>query len=134
MQKKLLNSVKIRYPPSVKKLELILDKLRDLLTLPNSDLRENGVIQVILFGSYSKNQYRWGSDVDLLFILKEESEVEFEEVYDVLLSLSNEFAWAPIVKCEKEIQKMCDENYFWIIDALKTGKTIWKVDQTVILV
>ena len=52
------------------------------------------------------------------------------KIYDVLLSLSNEFAWAPIVKFEKDIQKLCEENYFWMIDALKTGITIWKEDQT----
>jgi len=85
MEKKYIHSVKIRYPPSIKKLHKILKSSKTILVKNIPTIKK-----IILFGSYSRNDIHFGSDVDLLFIVSKRSKNDFEKIYDILLDLKND--------------------------------------------
>jgi len=89
------------------------------------DFDDKGLKKVILFGSYVKDQYKFGSDVDLLWIKENDSSLSFEEVYELLTDLSLEFSWSPLIMTEKKLHHKITSEEYWIIDALNEGKVIW---------
>lgn len=113
-------SVIIKYPPSVKKLHETLIKLtKNILD------KYWGLKQAFLFGSYARSKPHYRSDVDLMFIVSENTNIRFEDIYTELINLSLEFDWAPLVMEEAEFNRRHEESDPWIRTILKEGKEIW---------
>ena len=84
--KKSLNSVKIRYQPSKKQ---IIEWINQIV----SKLKANyQIVHLSLFGSYVKNNYGIGSDVDLL-VIHTDDELTFETVLTIALEVSSQIDW-----------------------------------------
>ena len=120
MPKKYLNTVKIRYPPSEKKLIEILKqnayKLKKVV--PN-------IQKIILFGSYAKLQTHFGSDVDLLIIVKEHTENDFEKIYGALFDLSIEYEWSPLILSEDRFNTLKITPTHFFNSVMQEGIVIW---------
>ena len=120
MPKKSLNSVIIKYPPSVNKLHKVLVNFTKSIKEVVPDL-----IKIILFGSYARYKPRYGSDVDLLFLVSKSNTVEFETVYTKLVELSLDFDWAPLIMEEDIFHKRLKESDHWIKTIYHEGREIW---------
>ena len=120
MPKKSLNSVIIKYPPSVNDLHKVLVNL-------TKSIQEEvpGLIKIILFGSYAQCKPRYGSDVDLLFLVSQTNTVEFDTVYTKLVELSLDFYWAPLIMDEDLFHKRLKESDHWIKTIYHEGREIW---------
>jgi len=120
--KKYLPSVKIRYPPSEKKLiELLKRTWRSLYdTVPT-------IKKIILFGSYSRKDPHFGSDVDLLFIVSKRLENDFENIYEILTNLSLKYEWSPLLITEKRIKELQKEGIPFIRQIMKDGIEIFSI-------
>jgi predicted nucleotidyltransferase len=109
MQKKYSNIVKIKYPPSEKKLIKILKQNIHKLTksIPN-------IKKIILFGSYARERPHFGSDVDLLILVSKHSKNDFEKIYETLFELSLDYEWSPLILSEDTYQKskMTHKTFF----------------------
>ena len=86
---------------------------------------EEEVEKIILFGSYARNEQHFGSDVDLLFITKENPTIGFNEVYEYLVANWPEIEWAPQFMTKSEIEKRLEKNEFWIKSAMSDGIKIY---------
>lgn len=120
MVKKYSNSVKIRYPPSEKELMNLLNKHGKKIgqLIPTIE-------KIILYGSFARKEPRFGSDVDLLFVVRERITEDFETVYESLVDLSLEFEWSPLFITEDMLKKQLEESSFFYKRILKEGITIW---------
>jgi len=111
-------SVRIRYAPSKERVEKILSKY--FKNLANKlDLKIG-----ILFGSYAKGNYSWGSDVDLLIVasnLPENQSKRFSILMDPDLPIQIE----PFGYTTQEFKKMLDEKHPIVIEALSKGKILY---------
>lgn len=118
MQKKSSNSVKIRYPLSEKevneKVEIFSKKLR----------QKYSVKLVILFGSYARNSYSFGSDVDI-FVVHNDPKLSFEQALTIALSVSIEIDWQIHIYSLKDYQKAMNESNPFFQTIHKTGKVIF---------
>ncbi len=86
---------------------------------------DDDVVKIILFGSFAKNEQHFGSDVDVLFIMKENSSVGFDEVYEYLMENWSDIEWAPQFMTERKLQSKLDSNEFWVKSAISTGVTVF---------
>ncbi|MBD3212569.1 MAG: hypothetical protein GF311_08170 [Candidatus Lokiarchaeota archaeon] len=120
MEKKYLNSVRIRYPPSEKKLNKILEE-------NGEDLLESvpKIKKIILFGSYAKGKPHFGSDVDLVFIVSERTPNDFEKIYEKLYNLSAEYEWSPLVYSEEQFENVKKKSNNFYEEIMKTGRIIF---------
>lgn len=85
MQKKSSNFVKIRYPKNK-------DEVIELVNIWIEKLvNKFSIHTVVLFGSYAKGTYTYGSDTDILLIYNEE--VSFEQAMSLALGISSEIDW-----------------------------------------
>lgn len=118
MRRESSNFVKIKYPPSRKKVEQIIKRYVE-------DIKEKiGLKLAIVFGSYAKNNFSYGSDVDILLIaqkLPEPAIKRFQILTDPNLPIQIEpFAYTP-----REYRKMVKENHPILKEALQNGKIIY---------
>jgi predicted nucleotidyltransferase len=120
MEKKYLDSVRIRYPPSEKKLNEILEASDKVLvqSVPN-------IQKIILFGSYATGKPHFGSDVDLVFIVSERTSNDFEKIYEKLFDLSSEYEWSPLVYSEEQFDKLKQKSNSFYREIMKTGRIIF---------
>ena len=120
MQKKNFNTVKIRYPPSEKKLVELLKQNASLLKkkVPN-------IKKILLFGSYARRNPHFGSDVDLLIIVSKRTKNDFEKIYETLFDLSLKYEWAPLILSEDRFNELQTTNQFFFRNLLKDGIIIW---------
>jgi len=81
--------------------------------------------RIILYGSFARKEPRFGSDVDLLFVVRERIPEDFEAVYEYLVDLSLEFEWSPLFLTEDMLKKQLEESSFFYKRILKEGITIW---------
>lgn len=125
MEKKSLNSVKIRSPPSRAKL---LKLLRKGIPKFIGKLNKENISRIILFGSYATNNYHYGSDVDLLIIVNEKDKELFGNFLDFLTNLSLEYEWAPQIITKEEFERRKREHYPFIKQIIQTGITLWSDD------
>lgn len=120
MQKEYLNSVKVKYPPSEKKLIDILKKIAPKLKEENPLIKK-----ILLFGSYARKQPHFGSDVDLIIIVSERIENDFELIYERLFDFSLEFEWAPLIFTEERFNSLTKKKTPFFQVVLEEAITIW---------
>jgi predicted nucleotidyltransferase len=120
MEKKYSNSVRIRYPPSEKRLINLLKQNANKLINKVSTIQ-----RIIIFGSYARQKPHFGSDVDLLFIVSKHTPKEFEKIYETLYDISKEYEWAPLIISEKKFEKLKSERNQFFKKVEKDKITIW---------
>jgi predicted nucleotidyltransferase len=120
MQKAYSGSVKIRYPPSGKELVEILEQNVPALkkVVPN-------IKKIVLFGSYARARPHYGSDVDLLIIVKKRTKKDFETIYEFLFDLSLKYEWSPLILSEARFNELENTDKFFFKALLKDGINIW---------
>jgi len=111
--------VKIRYPPSEKRLINLLEQNIDFLINKVPTIKK-----IILFGSYSRKNPHFGSDVDLLIIVKKHTENDFEDIYETLVDLSLEYKWSPLLLIEKRFRELKKEDTPFFKEVTKNGIVI----------
>ncbi len=112
--------MKVKYPPSEKKLIEILEKIAPKLKKENPYIKK-----ILLFGSYARKRPHFGSDVDLLIIVSERNKDDFESIYEMLVDCSLEYDWAPLVLSEERFNSLKKTNKHFFQVALEEGITIW---------
>jgi len=113
--------VKIRYPPSEKRLINLLDQ--NIAFLIN---KVPTIKKIILFGSYSRKTPHYGSDVDLLIIVKKRTENDFEKIYETLIEISLEYEWSPLLLSDKKFRELKKEDTAFMKEVIKDGIIICK--------
>lgn len=81
--------------------------------------------KIILFGSYSRKKPHYGSDVDLLIIVKKRISNAFEEIYGALFDISLDYEWAPLLITEKRFREQKKENSYFFKEIINDGIVIW---------
>jgi len=81
--------------------------------------------KIILFGSYSRKKPHFGSDVDLLFVVKNQGKNEFEVIYETLYDFSLEFEWAPLVITETRFQELKKEHNSFLREICSNGIVLY---------
>jgi len=110
--------VRIRYAPCKEKVkEIILKYIKELAG--RIDLKT-----VLLFGSYAKNTYSYGSDVDLLIVAENLPENPIKRV-DKLMDESMPFEIQPFAYTPTEFKRMLAENHPLIKGALLHGEILY---------
>ena len=86
MQEKLSNFVKIRFPKKKDEVvELIEQWIKQLAV-------DYSIHSVILFGSYARDDYSFGSDIDILLVHNDER-LTYEKAMMLALATSYEIDW-----------------------------------------
>lgn len=111
--------MKIRYPPSEKRLINLLEQNIEFLINKVPTINK-----IILFGSYSRKEPHFGSDVDLLIIVKKRTDNDFEEIYETLVDLSLEYEWTPLLLTEKRFRELKEEDLPFFKEVVKDGIVI----------
>ena len=90
-------------------------------------LREEvpNIIKIILFGSYATKQAHFGSDVDLLIIVKELTENDFEKIYSILFDFSIEYEWSPLIVSEDRYNTLKITPTHFFNSIMQEGIVIW---------
>jgi predicted nucleotidyltransferase len=110
--------VRIRYAPSKEKVEKMLSRyFRNLKD--RFDLKLG-----VLFGSYAKNSYCWGSDVDLLIVASDLPE-NLAERFAVLVDSKLPIQIQPFGYTTVEFEKMLKGKNSLLTEALLNGKIIY---------
>ncbi|MGV9171067.1 MAG: nucleotidyltransferase domain-containing protein [Promethearchaeia archaeon] len=120
MGKRYSNSVKIKYPPSEKKLTKLLNKNVDGLIQ-----KVPSITKIILYGSYARKEPQYGSDVDLLIVVDHRTKDDFERIYERLYDFSLEFEWAPLIITKKRFEDLKNRGNPFIKEILREGILIW---------
>jgi len=118
LQRKLSNFVKIKYAPSREKAELIAKKY------VKSIEKKIGLKLAVIFGSYAKNTYSYGSDIDMLLVAEKLPEKPKDRPR-ILLDPNLEIYVEPFAYSEEEFDKMIREKHPIAREALKNGKIIY---------
>ena len=124
MLRKYSDSVKIRYPPSEKKLINVLESNISRLIEKVPSIRK-----IILFGSYARNKAHFGSDVDLLFIMGDRKQDDFEKIYELLFGFSLEFEWAPLIVPEKRFKELKKEHNPFLQEICRDGRILYDINK-----
>jgi hypothetical protein len=87
--------------------------------------RELNPYLIILFGSFAKNDFNEGSDIDLVVVA--DFEEKFLDRIKLLMDL-NEFylPLEPIGYTKDEFERMREKGNSFILEVLATGKIIYK--------
>lgn len=118
MRRKSSNFVKIKYAPSKKEAELTAKKYLKGIG------EKIGLKLAIMFGSYAKNTYSYGSDIDMLLVAEKLPEKPKDRP-QILLDPNLEVYIEPFAYTEEEFDKMVRENHPIAKEALKNGKIIY---------
>ncbi|MEM3442614.1 MAG: nucleotidyltransferase domain-containing protein [Candidatus Bathyarchaeia archaeon] len=118
MRKKSSGFVRIRYAPSKGRVKGLVKKyLKDIKG-------KVGLKLAIIFGSYAKDSYSWGSDVDIFLVAKnlpkrvfERSEMLIDPDFPVQIEL---FAYTP-----EEFVRMIKDNHPLVNEVLQNGEIIY---------
>lgn len=110
--------MKIKYAVSKKKAERLI---RQYI---NKIRRDVGLELAIVFGSYAKGNYSWGSDIDILLIAKNIPKRLIDRqqilIYPNIPIQIQPFAYTP-----QEFRKMLKEKHPLLIEALKSGEIVY---------
>jgi predicted nucleotidyltransferase len=120
MRKEYLNTVKIKFPPSGKELIEILKQ-----NAPKLKKKVPNIKKILLFGSYARARPHYGSDVDLLIIVKKRTKNDFEKIYEALFDLSLKYEWSPLILSEAHFNELENTDKFFFKALLKDGINIW---------
>jgi len=110
--------VKIKYAPSKEKIEKLVKKHLEKIK-GKIDLK-----LAIIFGSYAKNTYTWGSDIDLLLIAEKLPKRPLERS-QTLTDPNFPIQIQPLAYTPQEFQKMIKENHPLINEVVNNGKIIY---------
>lgn len=110
--------MKIKYAASKKRVEHLIEHYI------NKIKRNVSLELAIIFGSYAKGNYSWGSDIDLLLVAKK-LPTRLIDRQQILIDPNipiqiQAFAYTP-----EEFRKMLKENHPLLTEALKNGKIIY---------
>lgn len=81
--------------------------------------------KIILFGSYSRKEVHYGSDVDLLIIVKKRISNDFEVIYGALFDISLDYEWSPLLITEKDFRERIKEGFPFIKAIINDGIIMW---------
>lgn len=118
MRKKSSNSVRIKYAPSKRKVETFIKKYVESIK-ERVDLK-----LAIIFGSYAKNTYAYGSDIDL-FLIAEKLPKRNIERQDTLADVNSPIQIETFPYTPEEFEKMIKENHPLINEVIQNGKVIY---------
>lgn len=110
--------MKIKYAASKERVEHLIEHYI------NKIKRNVSLELAIIFGSYAKGNYSWGSDIDLLLVAKK-LPTRLIDRQQILIDPNipiqiQAFAYTP-----EEFRKMLKENHPLLTEALKNGKIIY---------
>lgn len=112
------NSVKVRYALSREKVEKILSEyLRRLKMRYNLKL-------VVLFGSYAKGNYTFGSDIDVLIVASDLPK-DMSKRFSALLDLELPIQIQPFGYTTQEFTKMLKETHPFLTEVLREGRILY---------
>jgi len=118
MPRRSSNSVKVRYALSKAKVEKILSAYLDRLQT-KYDLR-----LAILFGSYAKGSYSFGSDIDVLIVASDLPK-DLNKRFSALLDLELPIQIQTFGYTIEEFTKMLEEEHPLITEVLSKGKVLY---------
>jgi len=78
----------------------------------------------IIFRSYAKNSYSWGSDIDILLVAQKLPKRSLERP-QILIDPNLPIQIEPFAYTPEEFNKMIRKNHPLVNEALKNGKTIY---------
>jgi predicted nucleotidyltransferase len=110
--------VKIKYAPSKAKVKGLVRKYVE-------DVKGKiGLKLAVLFGSYAKNSYSWGSDVDI-FLVAEKLPERILERPQMLIDSSFPLPMEVFAYTPEEFNKMVRENHPLVNEALRNGEVVY---------
>jgi len=118
LPRKLSNSVKVRYAPSKAKVEKILSAYMGRLQA-KYDLKF-----AVLFGSYAKGSYSFGSDIDLLIVASDLPK-DLTKRFSALLDLELPIQIQTFGYTIEEFTKMLKEEHPFVTEVLRKGEVLY---------
>ncbi|MDI6690266.1 MAG: nucleotidyltransferase domain-containing protein [Candidatus Bathyarchaeota archaeon] len=115
--------MKIKYALSKEKAELLIRQYINRIK------RTIGLELAIIFGSYAKGNYSWGSDIDILLVAKKLPKRLLDR-QPILIEPNIPIQIDPFAYTPEEFEKMLKEKHPLIIEALKNGKIIYSKGKT----
>ncbi|MBS7621232.1 nucleotidyltransferase domain-containing protein [Candidatus Bathyarchaeota archaeon] len=110
--------MKIKYAVSKEKAEHLIKQYIDKIK------RNVGLELAIIFGSYAKDNYSWGSDIDLLLVARKLPKRPIDRP-QILMDPNIPIQIQPFAYTLKEFRKMLKENHPLIMEALKNGRIVY---------
>jgi len=111
------NSVKVEYAPSKARIN------RELASYIRNLTEKRKIHLIVLFGSYAKNTYGWGSDVDLL-IVSDDLPSDAGERFSLLTDPHFPVELQPFGYDLKEFERMLSGEHPLIVEALVNGEIL----------
>lgn len=118
MRERSSDSVKIKYALPEEKVEEIVSTYVDKLKL------EIDILLAVLFGSYAKGNYSFGSDIDVLVVAEHLPE-DLSKRFSLLADNELGYEIQSFGYTRKEFDKMLEERHPLALEVLKTGKIIY---------
>jgi len=118
LRRRLSGSVRVRYAPSRERIEEILSAYFKRLSL-KFDLKLG-----VLFGSYAKGNYSWGSDVDV-FVVASGLPIDQSERFSALLDLDAPVELQPFGYTPQEFRKMLMRGHPLVNRVLREGQILY---------
>jgi len=112
------NSVKVRYALSKEKVEKVLSAYLSKLQ------KKYNLKLAVLFGSYAKGAYSFGSDIDVLIVASDLPK-DLSKRFSALLDLELPIEVQTFGYTIEELTKMLKEEHPLIIEILKHGKILY---------
>jgi len=112
------DSVKIKYALPEETVEKIVSTYIERLK------RRIDILLAILFGSYAKGNYSFGSDIDVLVVAEHLPE-DLSKRFSLLADNELGYEIQPFGYTRKEFDKMLKERHPLALEVLKTGKIIY---------
>jgi len=110
--------VKIKYALPEETVEKIVSTYIERLK------RRIDILLAILFGSYAKGNYSFGSDIDVLVVAEHLPE-DLSKRFSLLADNELGYEIQPFGYTRKEFDKMLKERHPLALEVLKTGKIIY---------
>lgn len=122
MREKSSDSVKIKYAPSKERVEKVL-------SVYFKRLRSKFDVKLgVLFGSYAKGSYSWGSDIDVLIVASDFPK-DMSKRFSMLVDLKLPLQVQPFGYTVQEFRKMLKERHPLITEVLKEGQVLYATQE-----
>ncbi|MHA1637622.1 MAG: nucleotidyltransferase domain-containing protein [Candidatus Thorarchaeota archaeon] len=112
------NSVRVRWPKSKDEVLEVVKKFSQLIS------KTYNIDQLWLFGSYAKDEYRYGSDVDLCIIVKGNSQVKYEALLEIFQDISEGIEVQFHIYKQTTFDSMKEEGHVFIREITERGLKI----------
>lgn len=67
--------------------------------------------------------------MDLLFIVEDRKQDDFEKIYELLFEFSLEFEWAPLIIAEKRFKALKKERHPFLEKICRDGRILYDADK-----